>query len=101
MHFGATKLCSPKTQIVAVTASAIREGAGKGGMLCRLVSYLSNLLFFLSFVMAWWWSVEGQDTGSGVSKMETTAGVRQQSGFICSAADNFLSTPKILTRTHR
>ena len=35
------------------------------------------------------WSVEGQDTGSRVSKMETTAGVRQQSGFICSAADNF------------
>ena len=38
------------------------------------------------------WSVEGQDTGSGVSKMETTAGVRQQSGFICSAADNFQHT---------
>ena len=29
------------------------------------------------------------NTGSGVSKMETTAGVQQQSGFICSAADNF------------
>ena len=28
-----------------------------------------------------WWSVEGQDTGSGVSKMETTA-----------AADNFQHT---------
>ena len=38
--------------------------------------------------------VEGQDTGSGVSKMETTAGVRQQSGFICSAADNFPAHPK-------
>ena len=38
--------------------------------------------------------VEGQDTGSGVSKMETTAGVRQQSGFICSAADNFSAHPK-------
>ena len=25
-------------------------------------------------------------------KMETTAGVRQQSGFICSAADNFEHT---------
>ena len=37
--------------------------------------------------------VEGQDTGSGVSKMETTAGVWQQSGFICSAAIS--STPKI------
>ena len=36
--------------------------------------------------------VEGQDTGSGVSKMETTAGVQQQSGFICSAADNFQHT---------
>ena len=41
-----------------------------------------------------WWSVEGQDTGSGVSKMETTAGVWQQSGFICSAADNFQHTQK-------
>ena len=41
-----------------------------------------------------WWSVEGQDTGSGVSKMETTAGIWQQSGFICSAADNFQHTPK-------
>ena len=28
------------------------------------------------------------------SKMETTAGVWQQSGFICSAADNFQHTPK-------
>ena len=46
------------------------------------------------YVMVWWWSVEGQDTGSGVSKMETTAGVRQQSGFICSAADNFSAPPK-------
>ena len=36
--------------------------------------------------------VEGQDTGSGVRKMETTAGVCQQSGFICSAADNFQHT---------
>ena len=27
-------------------------------------------------------------------KMETTAGVRQQSGFICSAADNFSAHPK-------
>ena len=40
-----------------------------------------------------WWSVEGQDPGSGVSKMETTAGVWQQSGFICSAADNFQYSP--------
>ena len=38
--------------------------------------------------------VKGQDTGSGVSKIETTAGVWQQSGFICSAADNFQHTPK-------
>ena len=28
------------------------------------------------------------------SKRETTAGVRQQSGFICSAADNFRHPPK-------
>ena len=40
--------------------------------------------------MQWSGVVEGQDT---VSKMETTAGVRQQSGFICSAADNFQHTP--------
>ena len=36
--------------------------------------------------------VKGQDTGSGVSKVETTAGVRQQSGFTFSAADNFQHT---------
>ena len=36
--------------------------------------------------------VKGQDTGSGVNKMETTAGVWQQSGFICSATDNFQHT---------
>ena len=45
------------------------------------------------------WNVE-QDTGSGVNKVDTTAGVRQQSGFTFSAADNF-RTPKILTLTHR
>ena len=31
-------------------------------------------------------------TGSGVNKVETTAGVWQQSGFTCSAADNFQHT---------
>ena len=36
--------------------------------------------------------VKGQDTGSGVNKVETTAGVRQQSGFTFSAADNFQHT---------
>ena len=36
--------------------------------------------------------VKGQDTGSGVNKVETTAGVWQQSGFTCSAADNFHHT---------
>ena len=45
------------------------------------------------------WSVEGQDTGSGVSKMETTAGARQQSGFICSAADNFQHTQNPFVRS--
>ena len=35
---------------------------------------------------------KGQDTGSGVNKVETTAGVRQQSGFTFSAADNFQHT---------
>ena len=47
--------------------------------------------FNVSFVMERSGEV-GQDTGSGVSKMETTAGVWQQSGFICSAADNFQHT---------
>ena len=36
--------------------------------------------------------VKGQDTGSGVNKVETTAGVWQQPGFTCSAADNFQHT---------
>ena len=41
------------------------------------------------------WSVEQDRTQAAESvKMETTAGVRQQSGFICSAADNFQHTPK-------
>ena len=31
--------------------------------------------------------VKGQDTGSGVNKVETTAGVWQQSVFTCSAAE--------------
>ena len=42
--------------------------------------------------------VKGQDTGSGVNKMETTAGVWQQSGFICSAADNFQHPQSSLAR---
>ena len=37
--------------------------------------------------------VKGQDTGSGVNKVETTAGVWQQSVFTCSAADSFQHTP--------
>ena len=36
--------------------------------------------------------VKGQDTGSGVNKVETTAGVWQQSGLTCSAAYNFQHT---------
>ena len=41
-----------------------------------------------------WWGgvVKGQDTGSGVNKVETTAGVWQQSVFTCSAADSFQHT---------
>ena len=41
-----------------------------------------------------WWSVEqDSDPGSGVGqKCKTTAGVWQQSGFTCSAADNFQHT---------
>ena len=38
--------------------------------------------------------VKGQDTGSGVNKVETTAGVWQQSVFTCSAADSFQHTTK-------
>ena len=41
------------------------------------------------------------DPGSGVNKVETTAGVWQQSVFTCSAADSFQHTPKIITLTHR
>ena len=50
--------------------------------------------------LQWCGVVKGQDTGSGVNKVETTAGVWQQSGFTCSVATIF-STPKILTLTHR
>ena len=46
------------------------------------------------------WST-GQDTGSGVNKVETTAGVCQQSVFTCPAADSFQHTHKIITLTHR
>ena len=45
------------------------------------------------------WSVEGQDTGSGVSKMETTAYGSNQVLF--AQPQTIFSTPKILTRTHR
>ena len=44
--------------------------------------FLSGICSSYMIVMVW--EVEGQDTGSGVSKMETTAGVRQQAGFILS-----------------
>ena len=42
--------------------------------------------------------VQDSDPGSGVGQksVETTAGVWQQSGFTCSAADNFQHTHKIL-----
>ena len=40
--------------------------------------------------------VKGQDTGSGVNKVETTAGVLQQSVFTCSAADSFQHTQRIV-----
>ena len=40
-----------------------------------------------------WWNVEqDSDPGSGVNKVETTAGIRQQSDFTFSAADNFQHT---------
>ena len=48
-----------------------------------------------------WRVAKGQDTGSGVNKVETTAGVLQQSVFTCSAADSFQHTHKIITLTHR
>ena len=41
------------------------------------------------------------DPGSGVNKVETTAGVAQESVFTCSAADSFQHTHKILTLTRR
>ena len=43
--------------------------------------------------------VKGQDTGSGVNKVETTAGVWQQSVFTCSAADSFQHTTKSKIQT--
>ena len=43
--------------------------------------------------------VKGQDTGSGVNKVETTAGVWQQSVFTCSAADSFQHTPTKSSRS--
>ena len=46
------------------------------------------------YVMERWNVEQDSDPGSGVNKMETTAGVWQQSGFICSAADNFQHTQK-------
>ena len=42
--------------------------------------------------LKWCGVVQGQDTGSGVNKVETTAGVWQQSVFTCSAADSFQHT---------
>ena len=51
--------------------------------------------------LKWCGVVKGQDTGSGVNKVETTAGVWQQSRFTCSAADSFQHTHKIITLTHR
>ena len=51
-----------------------------------LLSFRPNASLGLTSVMERW--------SSGVNKMETTAGVWQQSGFICSAADNFQHTPK-------
>ena len=52
-------------------------------------------------VVMGWRVVMGQDTGSGVNKVETTAGVWQRSVFTCSAADSFQHTHKIITLTHR
>jgi len=46
-----------------------------------------------------WWSVEGQDTGSGVNKSGDHSRRRRQKGFYSTAA--IFSTPKILTPTHR
>ena len=42
--------------------------------------------------LQWCGVVKGQDTGSGVNKVETTAGVWQQSVFTCSATDSFQHT---------
>ena len=49
-----------------------------------------------------WWSIEGQDAGSGVSKNGDHSRHTQQTGFICSAADNFPAHPKSsLARTDK
>ena len=48
----------------------------------------------IKYVMARWWSVEGQDTGSGVSKNGDHSKRRQQTGFYSTAAANFSAHPK-------
>ena len=51
---------------------------GQCGSLCGSLSFYAPPLHYIK---------KRNNIGSGVSKMETTAGVWQQSGFICSAAD--------------
>ena len=56
-------------------------------------AYLLALSHIYIYVMEWWSVVTGQWARQrSRSKMETTAGVRQQSGFTFSAADNFQHT---------
>ena len=79
----------------AAVNKIIRQGIKK------VLSAMQNTLqldYAKAFVMAQWWSVEGQDTGSGVSKNEDHSRRRRQTGFYSTAADNFLSTPKINTK---
>ena len=46
--------------------------------------------------------VKGQDTGSGVNKMETTADtVLGSNQVLVAQPQTVFSTPKILTRTHK
>ena len=51
---------------------------------------ISFVQFYLNMCNGAEWSKD--KTGSGVNKVETTAGVWQQSVFTCSAADSFQHT---------
>ena len=81
-------LCSTYNFMVKIQTSATRFVVRKPSPVCMFTCYICN------------GAVERRRTGQwprqrSRSKMETTAGVWQQSGFICSAADNFQHTQNL------